>query len=107
MPEPTQNSRVTIRELPLLTNHAYVLALIGQHPDLRMREIAVIVGLTERAVQRIVEDLIGTGYVAVTKSGRRNRYKIQADSPLQHPLASHRNVGELVRFVSSQFAAQS
>jgi DNA-binding MarR family transcriptional regulator len=100
----SQRSNETTHAIPLLTNHAYVLALIAQEPDIRMREIALTVGLTERAVQRIVEDLTGTGYIAVTKSGRRNQYVIRADSPLHHPLAKHRNVGELVRFVSSQFA---
>jgi predicted transcriptional regulator len=83
----------------LLTNHTLVLAVISRTPDVRMREIASIVGITERAVQRIVDDLTRTGYIAVTKSGRRNRYEIRSDSPLRHVLASHRNVGELVRFV--------
>lgn len=103
----SQSSDEATDPIPLLTNHAYVLALIAQKPDVRMREIATTVGLTERAVQRIVEDLTGAGYVAVTKSGRRNQYEIQSDSPLHHPLARHRNVGELVRFVSPQFATQS
>ena len=103
----SQSSDEATDPIPLLTNHAYVLALIAQKPDIRIREIATTVGLTERAVQRIVEDLTGAGYVAVTKSGRRNQYEIQPDSLLHHPLARHRNVGELVQFVSSQFATQS
>jgi DNA-binding MarR family transcriptional regulator len=107
MLDPTQNSDASVRELPLLTNHAYVLASIAQHPDLRMREIAAIVGLTERAVQRIVEELIGIGYVAVTKSGRRNQYHVRSDSPLQHPLTKHRSIGELISFVSPQLATKS
>jgi predicted transcriptional regulator len=86
----------------LLTNHTHVLVLIAQMPDLRMREIATLVGITERAVQRIVDDLTATGYIVVTKSGRRNRYEIRRDSPLRHPLAQHRNIGDLIRFVSPQ-----
>jgi DNA-binding MarR family transcriptional regulator len=89
----------SLPEFTLLTNHTLVLAVIAKMPDVRMREIASIVGITERAVQRIVDDLTRTGYVAVTKSGRRNRYDIRSDSPLKHSLASHRNVGELVSFV--------
>jgi hypothetical protein len=54
-----------------------------------------------------VEDLTGPGYVAVTQSGRSNQYEIQPDSLLDHALARHRNVGELVRFVAPQFATQS
>jgi len=84
----------------LLTNHAHVLLLVAQMPDVRMREIAAKAGITERAVQRIVEDLTATGYVVVTKSGRRNRYEIRRESPLHHPLAQHLNVGELIHFVS-------
>ena len=103
----SQSSDEATDPIPLLTNHAYVLALIAQRPDVRMREIATTVGLTERAVQRIVEDLTGACYVAVTKSGRRNQYEIQPDSLLHHPLARHRNVGELIRFVSPLFATQS
>jgi predicted transcriptional regulator len=107
MAEAAEDSNPTIHEFALLTNHAYVLALIAQTPDLRMREIAQTLGLTERAVQRIVEDLTSTGYIAVTKSGRRNRYEILPESPLHHPLASHRNIGELIRFVSPHLATQS
>lgn len=103
----TLNSGTAVHEFPLLTNHTYVLVLIAQKPDIRMREIAQTVGITERAVQRIVEDLTSSRYIAVTKSGRRNQYEIQPDSPLPHPLAHHRNIGELIRFVSPQFPAQA
>jgi DNA-binding transcriptional regulator LsrR (DeoR family) len=51
-----------------------------------MREIALYVGITERAVQRIVDDLTQTGYLKVTKEGRRNHYEVQLDLPLRHPV---------------------
>jgi DNA-binding MarR family transcriptional regulator len=92
-----------LHEFTLLTNHAHVLVLIAQMPDVRMREIASIIGITERAVQRIVDDLTVTGYITVTKSGRRNRYEIRTNSPLQHPLAKHRSVGDLIRFIYPKF----
>jgi predicted transcriptional regulator len=104
--EGSQDSTVTIRDFPLLTNHTYVLVLIAQKLDIRMREIAITAGITERAVQRIVEDLTDCGYIAVTKLGRRNRYEIQPNSPLHHPLANHRNIGELIQFVSHELLAQ-
>jgi len=102
MIETIPNTGVRSHEFTLLTNHTHVLVLIAQKPDVRMREIATIVGITERAVQRIVDDLTATGYIVVTKSGRRNRYEIRQDSPLRHPLAKHRNIGDLIRFVSPE-----
>ena len=70
-----------------------------QSSDLRMRELAAEIGITERAVQRIVEDLTVSGYLVVTKEGRRNRYKLEEGMRLPHRVESHRSVGELVRFL--------
>jgi predicted transcriptional regulator len=64
-----------------------------------MREIATIVGLTERAVQRIIDELTTSGFIAVTKDGRRNRYQIRMDHPLDHPVEQQCNLGELLRFM--------
>ena len=67
-------SAAVVRDSPkfaLLTNHAHVLLAIAQKPDVRMREIAATIGITERAVQRIVDDLTTGGYILVTKDGRR------------------------------------
>lgn len=72
-----------------LTNHAHVLVCIAQNPDVRLAEIAQLVGITERATHRIVHDLIDEGFVAATKVGRRNRYTIDVDRPLRHPVESH------------------
>src|SRR5580658_7646347 len=83
----------------LLTNHGHVLTLIAQQPDIRMREIAANVGITERAVQRIVDDLTTGGYIVVTKDGRRNRYEIRNDHPVGHALDQHRTLGDLVQIV--------
>jgi predicted transcriptional regulator len=87
----------------LLTNHGHVLSLIAQQPDIRMREIAANVGITERAVQRIVDELTTCGYIGVTKDGRRNRYQVRKEHQLHHPVEQHRSVGDLVRFMSPQF----
>lgn len=89
---------------PLLTNHTFTLMLIAQKPDIRMREIAATIGITERAVQRIVDDLTSVGYISVTKSGRRNQYRIQPESPMRHPLTRHLNIGELLHFISPESA---
>jgi len=68
-----------------LTNHAHVLLLICRDPDLRMRDLAAMVEITERAVQRIIHELVEEGYVTVEKVGRRNRYAPQLDARLRHP----------------------
>ncbi|MED5373744.1 MAG: winged helix-turn-helix domain-containing protein [Myxococcota bacterium] len=80
-----------------LSNHTHVLMLVHQDPDLRMRDIAERVGITERAVQRILHDLVEDGYVQVTKSGRRNHYSADLDQCLRHPLEEGVQVRHLLR----------
>lgn len=82
-----------------LTNHAHVLFSIARDPDVRIRDMALQVGITERAVQRIVADLQSQGYVTIFKEGRRNRYRVNYDLPLRHPIERHRTVASLVRLV--------
>jgi DNA-binding Lrp family transcriptional regulator len=82
-----------------LTNHAHVLFCIAQDPDVRLRDVAARVGITERAVQRIVTDLEGEGYLDVSKEGRRNRYRVNYDLPLRHPIERHRTVKALIDLV--------
>jgi hypothetical protein len=79
-----------------LTNHAHVLVCIAEDPDIRGRDIAARVGITERAAQAIVADLVSEGYVTRTRVGRRNRYEVQPDAPLRHPLEHDHTVGELL-----------
>src|SRR5262252_2730200 len=75
-----------------LTNHGLVLTYLGRHPDSTGREIAAAVGITERAVRAIVDDLRRAGYVARERVGRRNRYRI-------NPTRAVRHVGELLRLL--------
>lgn len=82
-----------------LTNHAHVLFCIAEDPEVRLRDVAARVGITERAVQRIVTDLENEGYLAVSKEGRRNRYQVHYDRPLRHPIERHRTVEALVELV--------
>ncbi len=72
-----------------LSNHAHVLLCISSHGNLRLREVADRIGLTERAVQRIVADLEQAGYLSRSKDGRRNCYQLHQQQPLAHPLESH------------------
>lgn len=82
-----------------LTNHAHVLVCLKRSPDLLLREVANQVGITERAVQRIVSELEEAGVLTREKIGRRNRYSLTLTVPLRHPLESNRTVGDLLTLV--------
>jgi PAS domain-containing protein len=79
----------------LLTNHGQVLLAVAEKPDVRIREIADRVGITERATQTILNDLVGAGYVERTRVGRRNTYTVDPEKPFPHP-ALHQPVGSLL-----------
>ena len=79
-----------------LTNHAHALVVLARDPDARVRDIAAAVGITERAAQRILGDLVEAGYVIREREGRRNRYEIDPSRPLRHPLEREHAVGELL-----------
>jgi DNA-binding MarR family transcriptional regulator len=79
-----------------LTNHAHVLICLRRDPELRLRDVAVMVGITERMVQRIVGDLEHANVVVRERIGRRNRYIIDPAHQLRHPLEEHRTVENLL-----------
>ena len=79
-----------------LTNHTQVLLCIARDPDIRFRDIAQMVGITERATQRIVADLINAGYIDREKVGRRNRYHLNTDIKMRHAAQADHEVGELL-----------
>jgi predicted transcriptional regulator len=79
-----------------LTNHAHVLVCVAHDPGIRLRDIAVAVGITERAAHRILSELVDEGYVLREREGRRNRYQVVAELPLRHPLVEEREVGDLL-----------
>lgn len=82
-----------------LSNHAHVLICIASDPEARMRDVADRVGVTERAVQRIVAELEEGGYLVRHKEGRRNHYEVTASRPLRHPLEKHCMTDELLEMV--------
>ena len=79
-----------------VTNHTQVLLAIARDPEARMRDIAQLVGITERAAQRIVADLVEAGYVQRTRIGRRNRYTVNRKNRMRHPAQKEHEVGELL-----------
>jgi IclR helix-turn-helix domain len=83
-----------------LTSHARVLLCIAHDPGVRLREIAASVGITERSAYGIVTDLTEAGYIVKQKTGRRNRYQIQAHLPLPEPTSQERTVGEVLTLLA-------
>ncbi|MBF0407783.1 MAG: MarR family transcriptional regulator [Candidatus Riflebacteria bacterium] len=82
-----------------LTNHAHVLLSIVKFPAIRMRELAEKIGITERAVQRIIADLEDAGHLQIERQGRRNSYKVFLNLPLRHPIERHCSVKNLVKLI--------
>jgi MarR family len=85
----------------LLTNHARALLCIAHDPGARLRDIAAMVGVTERSAHDIVSDLVDAGYVVKDKAGRRNRYRIQEHLPLRDPISRERTIGEMLGYSSA------
>ncbi|MGB6455094.1 MAG: helix-turn-helix domain-containing protein [Streptosporangiaceae bacterium] len=83
-----------------LTNHAQVLLCIAGDPGIRLRDIADRIGITERSAYGIVLDLAEAGYILKEKTGRRNRYQIQAHLPLPEPSSRERTVGEVLALLA-------
>lgn len=88
-----------------VTNHAHVLECIATDPTARLRDIAAIVGITERTASQIVSDLEQAGYLTKRRDGRRNTYELHGELPLRHPRHRHHTVGELIRFLEDRSAS--
>lgn len=76
-----------------------MLLLIAKEREIRLRDVAIRVGITERAVQRIVADLEAGRYLERERIGRRNRYKVHRELPLRHPIEAHRKISSLISLV--------
>ena len=81
------------------SNHAHVLFCLAADPGMLLRDVAAQVGITERAVQRIVADLEAADVLTRVREGRRNRYKVDPRVSLRHPVEAHRNIGDLLALV--------
>ncbi len=90
-----------------LSNHGHVLLSIARNPDIRTREIALEVGITERTAQQIVAQLVEAGYVTRIREGRRNHYEIHPKLPLRHPLEQETEVGALLALLMEGAAAKT
>ena len=79
-----------------VTNHTQVLLTIARNPDIRTRDIAETVGITERAAQRIVADLVEAGFLESERVGRRNHYTIHRDAAMRHPAQAIQHIGDFL-----------
>ncbi len=86
----------------LFSNHGHVLVCLARDSEARLRDVAASVGITERAVQKIVRDLQDGGMVSVTKNGRRNSYRIHKKQTLRHDLEANCTLGNLVKLVNKR-----
>lgn len=102
------STRAPVRPVPVaaldsgwnfLSNHGHVLVCLARNPDMRLRDVAQAVGITERAVQKIVGDLETGSVLTRERDGRRNKYQLHIDQPMRHPLEAHRSVGALLRSI--------
>ena len=82
------------------SNYGHVLVCLARNREARLRDVASSVGITERAVQKIVRDLQDEGFLSVTKQGRCNRYRINRRKSLRHALEAHCTVGKLLQLVA-------
>jgi DNA-binding MarR family transcriptional regulator len=89
-----------------LSNHTHVLVCLAADGDQTVRDIAQKVGITERAVLRILAELEEGGVLERERDGRRNRYRIHPEARLRHPLEAHCRIGELLAMISAQAASE-
>ena len=86
----------TSQNWTFLSNHAHVLVCVAKNPDVRLSEVAELVGVRERTAHRIVHELIDAGYISVKKVGRNNVYSVDLEKPLRHPLEAEHNIHAIV-----------
>ncbi len=83
-----------------LTNHGRALLCIARDPEVRLREIAASLSITERRAYGIVNDLAASGYIVKEKDGRRNRYQVQTHLPLPEPHSLEQPIGEVLALLA-------
>ena len=92
----------TVPDFRLLTNHGNLLLLIARDPRIRIRDMATLLDITERAAQRIVADLVSTGYLDREREGRRNVYRVRTHLPLRLPFQRNLDVKSLLAIMATE-----
>lgn len=94
-------SEDTDKSWTFLTNHAQVLLCLTEDSDIRLRDVAARVGITERAAQRILAELVAAGYVRTTRVGRRNHYEIDRSRAMRHTAQIGHEIGALLEALAA------
>jgi len=97
--KPGSNEEASRASWTYLSNHAHVLLCLARNGDATLREVSLLVGITERAVQRIVADLENSGVLTRERDGRRNHYEVDPSQPLRHAIEAHKTVNDLLNMV--------
>ena len=84
------------RSWTFVSNHTQVLLCLAANPEIRLRDVAEVVGITERATQRILTELVEAGYVKRVRVGRRNHYDVNRNRPMRHDAQHGHRIGELL-----------
>ena len=106
-PAPTQIASATEASWTFLSNHTHVLVCLAGNEELTVRDIASEVGITERAVMRILSDLDAGGVLERERDGRRNRYRIDVKIPLRHALEQHCTIGDILALVNGSSSSKA
>ena len=91
--------KTTYSSWTFLTNHAHILMCLAKNPSERIRDLALKVDITERAVQRIIVELETDGYLEHIRDGRRNVYRVLSRKPLRHDIEKHRQLHDLIKLI--------
>ena len=97
----TEDMKPTGQGWTFLTNHSHVLICLVREPNLRLRDVAERVGITERGVHRIINDLEEAGVLTRNRDGRRNHYEVNTSLHLRHPIEAHCTISEFLEIVNS------
>jgi predicted transcriptional regulator len=87
---------MSIPRWTFLTNHTQVLLCLARNPEVRLRDVAETVGITERAAQRILADLVDSGHVQRSRIGRRNHYEVNREQAMRHAAQAGQEIGGLL-----------
>ncbi len=104
-PSPRQLPRPPSRGWTFITNHAQVLLVVAQQPDVRVREIAAAADITERYAYQMLHDLQNAGYVERRREGRCNLYRINRDLAIGDPVVEEQSLRELLGLVGKRESA--
>lgn len=93
------NKPTPSRNWTFLTNHLHVILCLHRDTATTVRNLALSIGITERSVQRILNELVEVNAITRERDGRRNIYKIDYKHRLRHQLEKNHSIGELLELL--------